>query len=458
MGSGMQSGSRPLYEVLMELLNTPAITEEHLRCLLNEQPALLEPETQTLLAAIAEMQTSAAAREQVLRLGNLFDRMSRLGVNAAIVQETVRVRDRTATERRIARLRAKREEFRALKRSAVTQLFDDTQQLKLPSLAERFADLKQRAGSERPLPYGRDLLAASSPTSQTPAFLYRGESGAYPKTQTSMARALNSTLPPVAIADLQRLSDRIVRALQRKFNLSADQALGFLQHYGFPTEFLDATSDLLVAASFACSLRVGEEGALCIIPTRQLVERGELMDLRIGNFAKRPRLQSAFAIRCEKYPDMKGAKAISALKLDWLPFRLTHEDAARFEPDFALLDARTDELAGLIWLLIDSAGKFNNEAAKYLSERIDPAPVVSIRGSDGKDMLIAEDFVSSSMPLVDDEGFRKSHYENWSDQFAASIPVPLSPELLTNPNEIKPGAIRLLLSPRALGLDDDTDS
>ena len=40
----------------------------------------------------------------------------------------------------------------------------------------------------------------------------------------------------------------------------------------------------------------------------------------------------------------------------------------------------------------------------------------------------------------------------------ASISVPLSPELLTNPNEIKPGAILSLLTPRALGLDDDTDS
>ena len=122
------------------------------------------------------------------------------------------------------------------------------------------------------------------------------------------------------------------------------------------------------------------------------------------------------------------------------------------------LDARADELAGLIWLLIGSAGKFNNKAAKYLSERIDPAPVVAIRGSDGKDIPIAEDFVSSSMPLVDDESFRKSHYEKWSDQFSVSVPTPLSSELLTNPNEIKPGAILSLLTPRALGLDDDTDS
>jgi len=77
-------------------LNTPAITEEHLRRLLNEQPALLEPETQTLLAAIAAIQKSAAAREQVLRLGTLLDRMKRLGVNAAIMQEIVRLRDKAA--------------------------------------------------------------------------------------------------------------------------------------------------------------------------------------------------------------------------------------------------------------------------------------------------------------------------------------------------------------------------
>ncbi len=446
----------------MELLNPPGVTEEHLRRLLNEQPALLEPKAQTLLSAIANMQTSAQARAQVRTLGALLERMSRLGVNAAIVQESVRVLDETANERRTARLHSKREEFQTSKRSVGTQSFPDTAGGKLPSLAERLADLKRRAGAERALPYGRDLLSALSPTSPMPAFLYRGESGVYPKTQTSMARAVSSSLPRAAIVDLKRVSERITRTLQRKFNLAADQALGFLQHYGFPTEFLDATSDPQVAASFACSLRVGEAGALCIIPTRQLVEQGELVDLRIGNFAKRPRLQSAFAIRCGKYADLKDAKVISALNLDWLPFRLTHEDAARFEPNFTLLDARADELAGLIWLIIDSAGKFNNEAAKYLSGRIDPAPVVAVRGSDGKDRLIAEDFESSGTEPVDDESFRKSHHEKWSDRFAVRIPAVLPQEVLKEvlkkPSEIKPGAILRLLTPRALGLDDDSDS
>ena len=119
-----------------------------------------------------------------------------------------------------------------------------------------------------------------------------------------------------------------------------------------------------------------------MIPTEQLAARDELVDLRISAFAKRPRVQSAFAIRCENWPDFKDLQAVNELQLEWLPFRLTHEDAARFEPQFVLLDARSDETAGIDpWLLLDDSAKFSDEAAKYLSgPQSDPAAFFAAMG------------------------------------------------------------------------------
>jgi hypothetical protein len=448
-----QSGNRPLLDVVQELLQTRAVTREHLLRLLSEQPALLGPDTQTLLNAIAQAQTNEAAKEQVLHLADLLARMSRDGVTPVMEQEMSRLREEAAGHRRRARLQADRANFRAWRHAASSPAEVDPRDL--PSLAERLGYLKARAASERPLPHGRNLLASSRPESETPAFLYRGESGAFPKTQTSLTRARGSALSGKAIAELDKLSARIVAALRRKWSLSRDQALGFLQHYGFPTELLDATADPLVAASFASSLRVGDEGAFRIIPTQQLTARHELVDLRIGAFAKRPRIQSAFAIRCERLPNFKDPTIVRELKLEWLPFRLTHEDTARFEPRFELLDARSDELAGLIWLLLDHAAKFSDEAAAYLSQRLDPAPFFAVMGRDSKAAAIPEDLAVGDAPSQSDDAFRESHYERWSDRFAVVEPKPLPPELqkelLTAPEA---GAVIRFLTPKGLGLSD----
>ena len=143
------------------------------------------------------------------------------------------------------------------------------------------------------------------------------------------------------------------------------------------------------------------------------------------------------------------------LQLEWLPFRLTHEDAARFEPQFELLDARSDEVAGLIWLLLDGAAKFSDEAARFLSDRIDPAPFVARMGHDGRAAAIPDDLAGHDVPIGNDDAFRKSHYEIWSNRFDVVEPKPLPPELeeslITRPPE--PGSVLHILTPKALGLE-----
>ena len=90
------------------------------------------------------------------------------------------------------------------------------------------------------------------------------------------------------------------------------------------------------------------------------------------------------------FPDLKAPAAIETLGLTWHEFRFTDVDAARFVPDFALLDARSDQAAGLIWLLIGACAKFSDEAAALLSKRIDPAPVFSIVGANGTLVLACD--------------------------------------------------------------------
>jgi hypothetical protein len=244
-----------------------------------------------------------------------------------------------------------------------------------------------------------------------------------------------------------------VAAFGEKFSLTGPQSLGYLQHYGYPTDYIDFSADIFVAASFASQMPVGEAGALCIVPTSRLLAHGSLVDLRSHPLAKRPRLQSAFAVHASEYPDLKAPQAIEALNMTWIEFRFTDLDAARFVPDFALLDARSDEVAGLIWLLIDDCAKFGDYAARILSDRIDPAPVLAVVRGDGQLVLVCEDNVGSEEG-ISDKDFRRSKYEYWSDAFEPLHEKPLSPELekaLRTAADLKPGDNIRILRSRAFG-------
>jgi hypothetical protein len=450
--SQSQSGDS-LLAVLGELLSAQSLTADQLRTWLATHPELLSEEAQVLLRAIANIQESPEARQHVERVGALLARLEKEDADSVLVEEGSQLRRRRAKEKRTARLHAKRESFLAWREERKVGAPHVDAGQPLPSLSEVVAHLRAISVNELPQPFGFDVLIRQSTSKSLPAFLFRGESAAFPQTCTSLARLrTGGTLSLNALADIDRISESLVQGFGEKWGLGRTQALGFLQHYGYPTEFIDVTLDVSVAASFASWMRVGDEGAMCVVPTKYRFPEDDLIDLRYHPMAKRPRRQSAFALHLREFPDLKSPDAIEALSLTWIPFRFTETDAVRFAPDFELLDARSDEVAGLIWLMIGDGAKFDDAAAGLLSQRIDPAPVFGVPLQDGTMALTSEDDAMFEEG-GSDEAFRRTHYERWSKAFAEIKQEPLPPELEAAlvKGPLPRGSVLQIMTSRAIG-------
>jgi hypothetical protein len=105
MGASTQSDGESLLAALNELLTTPKVTKERFQGLLLAQPGLLGDGAQMLLSAIAAVQESAAARDQVHRLARLLAFCARhTSVEDALSGAADRLNRQSAKERREARL------------------------------------------------------------------------------------------------------------------------------------------------------------------------------------------------------------------------------------------------------------------------------------------------------------------------------------------------------------------
>ncbi len=443
-------GDEELHAVLGELLSSSPVSAEALERSIREHPEILEDAAELYLSTLAQAQNTSEAREKINNLARILGRLRTESLAIVLSDEASRSRIRAARRAREIRLSAARQRFLEWRKRPRPDRLSDAPLRRLPSLAEVVEQLRSIAIAERPQPYGRSILNRRPDAYPFPDFVFRGESGAYKRTLSSMARLTGSDR---AMEDVARIRARLVTDFREKCGLEPKEAIGFLQHYGYPTDYIDVTSDVSVAASFASSLRAGDEGAICILPTKPLVEREALIDLRQHSLAPRPRLQSAFAVHLPAYQDLKSPAAVEALQLTWIEFRFTEVDEARFVPDFVLLDARADQVAGLVWLLIGDCAKFSDEAAALLSKRIDPAPFLAIVGANGKMMLACEDDVMPERP-IDDEDFRRRAYELWSDACVPPEVSPLPPEIESalRPEEVlQPGSILRIMTARAIG-------
>jgi hypothetical protein len=268
-----------------------------------------------------------------------------------------------------------------------------------------------------------------------PHFYFRGEPGAYPSTVSSLDRLRTRTdLPLKAVEDILRCAIRIQDELVRTWGISPMFAEGFLQHYGLTTRYFDVTHDLDVAVSFASDLKVGDVGRLCVLPLDSLEREGQLIDLSRHPFADRPARQKAFAWTGERHRDLKDPDTVRALRLKWYTFEFTENDAVEFGPDPVLLDAHSDRAAGAIELAMNGMGKIHDAAARWIADRLQPAPFVLIRAPGPDEAGINCVWVSADEagePYAERER-RQANYERWSDAFPAHAVEPLPAGLLAS--------------------------
>jgi len=446
------------------LLSPPAVTSTLLRETLQAYPELLSDAADALGCALAGIQPGEEARHNVLQVVTLLEACRRLGVDNALL-EHARAVGSAATQLRVrtqASAQAEKRRARRPRPSGALQPVPWAQGEPFPSLRECRAWLEHRFPQEtvtmvvKPVETrdGKDAPFEQS----VPRYVYRGESGAFPTTLSSLDRVVADTRISVAsIEDIVRTTIALRRDLHAAHGLPPLLAEGFLQHYGMPTRDFDVTASIDVACSFGGDLAVGEIGALCAMSTDRLDQNMRLVDLRDHPTAERPKRQQAFVITDpeREHRDLKNPDTITTCGIHWARFVMTELDLEAFRPDPWLLDAHSDRAAGLIQTLIDSYEQIDDDAAEWIAGRLQPAPFVFITLSKPDDAEgVPLDWVSADEAGIpyDEIDSRARNREYWSRRFPRPVQRQLPPELLSSPQEIapSPGTVLQVMSRRGL--------
>jgi hypothetical protein len=452
---------------LDELFATPDVTNQRFEEVVARHPVLLTSEGLGTIQGLASSQSDKGAREALERLHDILARATEVGVETA----TAEFRIDTTPEERSKRLERERKQLRASRSHLPVKEPHGPSGIMLAkgtafdSLSECRAYIISTYPQATIPVVGKDIDSYSDQESkdiqwQAPKFLFRGESGLFPTTQTSLTRLRSDLdLSIESIETLIALSIRIRSRLSDQLDMSPRVANAFLQHYGAPTHFFDFSPDLDIAVGFATNLSPGDWGAIAVLPVERLTEDPQsimLADLTRHKLAYRPRRQHAYAYLDRKYVDLKDPQAISDRKIAWHWFRFTAEDEELQSPDPSLLDAYSDPVAGLIELFINDAARFDDSAARWLSQRVPAAPTllrILSRTADGVEvaMIPAED---AGPQLV--ENSASSNYRRWSTAFTTPRVGPKPEDIGTvtslDPNDLTPGATVLVLRPDVLQL------
>ena len=447
-----------ILNALYKLVAPGEITEERVISLVASHPELLTSDAEFLARAIAGIQTSPGARNTMEQIATLLNRFRLLGVGPAIIEH----------RQNIARERSEKR-FWQISEKTLKQRLESTGSIEEfctpPIGSEKFESLSECVQFIS-VNYAPETIHVESGQvdgkvvdrkipAEFPKYLFRGESGQYPKTTTSVYRVNSDvTLPLKAIEQILLTRSRLLRDLSEKYELGPLVAEGLLQHYGIPTDFLDVTASLDTAVSFATDLRVGQIGAICVLATQRLTELTSLVDLRGVPSAARPRRQEAFAVSCDRYYDYKNVKTVNELGLKWHWFRFTEADSYAFPPNPELLDAHTDRASGLIELLISGYGRIHDQAARWLANRLQPAPFacISLSGmTENEPARVAWVSAEEAGIPYEEKDRSDGNYERWSDKYSDPPIRALPKELLMQSTErIKPGSVIRIMSSRGL--------
>ena len=226
-----------------------------------------------------------------------------------------------------------------------------------------------------------------------PSYLFRGEVGWFDTCLSRRERVRRGHFSGIRGKELDDIGTHVDAALRADLEYLRHPKMlsaGLMQHYGWPTEFIDTTTSLHTASCFS---RFGAsssltQGALAVFNVITLLNnRGTIVDLGEHPIAVRPRLQEAYAVFHPEYRDLKQPQAIKNMGITWYTYRTDPQHRPRITREEELLSVLGDETAGLLRLCVDRAikdyGKLRHSAAKCLAERIAHCPLI-IRRTDGQ--------------------------------------------------------------------------
>jgi FRG domain len=444
-----------------ELLDgTGGRTQDDLKTWMEGHPEVLTAQGRLAIVWIEAAQIKPSAREDLKRLLELTDDCRTRGIEAGLRAFRSRHIARQQQERLLRDMERSRVERRTKAKVRFEELPPSIRNWHKPfgSLRECAEHLTQQfvAGnvSIKAKEIGKQSYDDRTFDWELPAYLFRGESGAYPESRSSADRLVtNIKLSSFTIEEILRVTFRVKDAFEKKWKLPSMLAEGFLQHYQLPTRYIDVTTDLAVALAFASDLPVGGMGAICALPADKLPQSGALIDLRGHPFAPRSHRQSALAFVDTSYRNLKSPEVINALGLHWFSFVFTETDEEEFLPRPELLDAHSDRAAGLAELAINSLGKFDDAAARWIANNLQPAPFVLRAGAGDSTKFEWISAEEAGLPYEQRDS-RQENYRAWSNNIPAIEKRPLPEGLVQTLADVdfSPEAILQVFGPNVFGL------
>jgi FRG domain len=251
------------------------------------------------------------------------------------------------------------------------------------TLDDCLAHIQQAHGQKLIQHVAKDLDTGKPTEVEMPSFLYRGEVGWFDACVSRMERVRLGHFPGVTRKQLNRIRQDTDRELQSRLCLHPMLSAGLMQHYGFPTEFMDATSSTKTAAYFS---RLGAatamtEGSVAVFDMSVLSKNAIVVDLNDHAAAVRPRHQEAYGVFSRTHRNLKDPEAMSDMGITWYTFLGDSQTTARVLAGVGLLSVGDDETAGILRLWLDGSikkhGKLTQPAAEYLANRIAHCPMVA---------------------------------------------------------------------------------
>ncbi|MCG8574530.1 MAG: hypothetical protein MI810_06565 [Flavobacteriales bacterium] len=236
---------------------------------------------------------------------------------------------------------------------------------------------------------------------EAPKFLFRAENDHYESTPSSRVRFSGGK-------DLLKVTEFLDSVLRKSLHPMWSASL--LQHYFFPTEIIDATSDFNIVGAFAVSKNTSGKGRIYIYPLEKLAENCIVIDLSQIKFARRPQRQKAYGLFHREYIDFQNPKILDTTEVIEKEFEVDSVDIQLFERDNYLYEQDKDQVLGLLNLLIDQVynEKICAETREWLETNI-PWTEITVRRISNSDEV---------EPVLIDEPYIS--YEDWIQKKAAN--------------------------------------